>query len=77
MRLWEQHRVRYSAGGATVRHIPYLRFRELTDGILDDAEMAALGRLQAKQASGAVLDHEETARLTAIAHKWPVRALKA
>ncbi len=77
MSLWEQHKTRYEAGGVVVRHITYLRFRRITDGILTDEELAALGRLNAKKEQGASLTAEETARMAAIASKWPILELKA
>lgn len=73
--LWDQHRDRFEAGGHTARRITYAKFTELTREISTE-EMAALGRFNAKRASGDMLDEEETARLQAIAVKWPQDALR-
>lgn len=77
MSLWEQHRERYEAGGVTVRRITYLDFQRITDGLITEEEFAVLGRFNAKKESGATPTSEETARMSAIASKWPVRELKA
>lgn len=77
MRLWEQHRIRYEAGGVKVRYVPYWRFREITAGVMTDEEAAALGKLNAKRESGVELTPEENQRLVQIASKWPVLELKA
>ena len=68
--LWNQHRDRYTVGEYTVRNIPYLAFKDLTREITTE-EWADLGYLNAKRASGDTLTGEETAKLQAIAVKWP------
>lgn len=68
--LWSQHRDRYTVGEYTARAIPYLAFTEITRCITTE-EMAAIGRLNAKRASGDALTEDELARLQAIAVKWP------
>lgn len=68
--LWNQHRDRYTIGEYVVRNIPYLAFTEITR-VMTNEEMAAIGRLNAKRASGDALDEDELARLQAIAVKWP------
>lgn len=73
--LWTQHTERYTVGGHTARRVPYFAFKQLTAGITTE-DMAAVGRLNAKRASGAVLDQAETDRLTEIASRWPVDALR-
>ena len=68
--LWNQHRDRYTVGEYTARAIPYLTFTELTRCISTE-EMADIGYLNAKRASGDTLTEDELARLRAIAVKWP------
>lgn len=73
--LWDQHRDRFRVGEYTARRITYTKYTELTADI-SDADMAALGRLNAKRESGDTLTQEETDRLTALALRWPIDALR-
>lgn len=74
--LWTQHRDRYEVGGIVCRRIPYFTFKELT-ACMTTEDMATVGRLNAKRTAGATLTQEETDRLTEIAARWPVDALRA
>lgn len=75
--LWDQHRVRYEVGGVTVRFVTYTKFMEIIRASeITDADMAAIGRLNAKRQSGDTLTQEETDRLTTLAARWPLDELR-
>ena len=73
--LWDQHRVRYEAGGIQARHVTYCRFMEITRDVPPE-DLARIGRLNAKRQSGETLTQEETDTLTAIAARWPLDELR-
>ena len=73
--LWTQHRERYAVAGYTARRLTYYDYRRITASMTAE-DMAAIGRLNAKRQSGAVLDQAETDRLAELASRWPMDELR-
>lgn len=73
--IWTEHRDRVQIGGRTIRRLTYWDLRRLTASITP-ADLARIGRLNAKRESGAGLTAEEQDTLMALAGQWPVDELR-
>lgn len=73
--IWTEHRDRVQIGGRTIRRLTYWDLRRLTASITP-ADLARIGRLNAKRESGDPLTAEEQNALAELASRWPVGALR-
>lgn len=73
--IWTEHRDRVQIGGRTIRRLTYWDLRRITASVTP-ADLARIGRLNAKRESGAGLTAEEQDTLMELAGKWPVDELR-